>query len=140
MAEEKSIDKEAIAVRRLNVLAEMPAFKERLKDIKGGNQGFGKELKWGNLRGSDCFFSYYEDKNKSGNTRYIMTSDLIPIDRDVHPPEKLKGASKIPKDVDVGVEGLEGIEGNEDIDNWGGKRRVRKKTTKKTTTKRKTKK
>lgn len=45
------------------------------------------------------------------------------------------GGSKIPKEIDIG---LEGIEGTDDIDSWGGKKKrtTRKKSTKKKTEKR----
>lgn len=114
---EEKIDKQSLAIKRLNVIAEMPAFREKMNFTKGGNKGFGKEIKWGHVKGTDKYFSYYEDKTNSG-TKYIITSDLIQ-----HPNSENNGGLKVSKKSDV----LDEIDGVEDIDSWGGKRNTKKK-------------
>lgn len=147
MTEEK-VDKEAVFLKRLNVYVDMPQFRSRLHEIKGGTHGCGKDIKSGYINGTNLCFSYYEDKSTSG-TKYVMTSDLVPMEKimssdivskmnnmTIKNNHTASGGSKIPKEVDLG---LEGIEGTDDIDSWGGKKKTEKKTAvKPTQTKKKT--
>lgn len=147
MAEEK-IDKIDLAVKRLNVVADMPIFREKLRCIKGGTQGYGKKINSGRIKGTNYCVSYYEDKS-STPSKYVLASDLIPLEKVLNAEKnvacnkesekqvtildnKVKdlaiGGGKIPKEIDTG---LDGIDGADDIDTWGGKK---KKSVKKTKT------